>query len=56
MRIAALLGVLSPLAIISAPSVGGLIAICFGGWRVIFQFLALWGVGHSPSGLVADCV
>jgi DHA1 family bicyclomycin/chloramphenicol resistance-like MFS transporter len=42
MRVLALLGTARPLAIITAPSVGGLLGARYG-WRAVFFILCLWG-------------
>ena len=42
MKMLALLGSLRPIAIIAAPSVGGLAGAAFG-WRYVFRGLAAWG-------------
>ena len=42
MRVMAILGSLRPLAIVAAPSVGGLAGSLFG-WRYVFRALAVWG-------------
>ena len=39
MRVTAIIGTLKPLAIISAPSIGGLIAFASGTWRSVFHLL-----------------
>lgn len=44
MRVNALMSTVGPLAIVAAPSVGGFVAVFFGGWRAVFGMLAAWGV------------
>mmetsp|Transcript_130788 Transcript_130788/g.244702 ORF Transcript_130788/g.244702 Transcript_130788/m.244702 type:complete len:480 (-) Transcript_130788:141-1580(-) len=45
MRMLALLAGIRPLAIISAPSVGGVLGGVFG-WRTVFRMLFLWGTAN----------
>lgn len=42
MRMMALLGTIRPVAIIAAPSIGGLLGSVFG-WRTVFMMLCCWG-------------
>ena len=50
-RAMAILGSLRPLAIVAAPSVGGLVGAFFG-WRYVFRGLAVWGA--ALFGAVAE--